>query len=57
MCHNSQELIKGYKVANECSPTGSVICEKFVKNKGLVVFYSFYEWKNDICSFQRINIL
>ena len=41
VCHNSQELIKGYKVANECSPTGSVICEKFVKNKGLVVFYSF----------------
>lgn len=41
VCHNAEELEKGYKLAAEVSPTGSVICEKFVKNRGLVVFYSF----------------
>lgn len=41
VCHNASELEKGYKVAAECSPTGSVICEKFVNNSGLVVFFTF----------------
>lgn len=41
VCHNSEELKKGYQIAAECSPTGSVICEKFVNNHGLVVFFSF----------------
>lgn len=41
VCHNSDELIKGYEIAANASPTHSVICEKFVKNSGLVVFYSF----------------
>jgi len=41
VCHNAEELEKGYKVAAECSPTGSVICEKFVNNNGLVVFFTF----------------
>ena len=41
VCHNASELEKGYKVAAECSPTGSVICEKFVNNNGLVVFFTF----------------
>lgn len=41
VCNDAQELEKGYRIAAECSPTGSVICEKFVNNKGLVVFFSF----------------
>ena len=41
VCYNAEELIRGYKIAADCSPTGSVICEKFVRNTGLVVFYTF----------------
>lgn len=41
VCHNAEELVKGYRIAAECSPTASVICEKFVNNIGLVVFFSF----------------
>ena len=41
VCHNAMELERGYKSAAECSPTGSVICEKFVNNNGLVVFFTF----------------
>ena len=41
VCHNAEELQKGYRIATECSPTGSVICEKFVNNHGLVVFFTF----------------
>lgn len=41
VCHNPQELIEGYKKAEADSPTKSVICEKFVNNQGVVVFYSF----------------
>ena len=41
VCHNARELERGYRVAAECSPTGSVICEKFVNNNGLVVFFTF----------------
>ncbi len=41
VCNDAEELEKGYRIAAECSPTGSVICEKFVNNKGLVVFFSF----------------
>lgn len=41
VCHNKEELIRGYEIAANVSPTRSVICEKFVKNSGIVVFYSF----------------
>lgn len=41
VCNDAEELENGYRIAAECSPTGSVICEKFVNNKGLVVFFSF----------------
>ena len=41
VCHNAEELERGYKAAADCSPTGSVICEKFVNNNGLVVFFTF----------------
>lgn len=41
VCHNAEELERGYKIAADCSPTGSVICEKFVNNNGLVVFFTF----------------
>lgn len=41
VCHNAEELEKGYWIASESSPTGSVICEKFVNNSGLVVFFTF----------------
>lgn len=41
VCNNAKELEKGYKIAAESSPTQSVICEKFVNNHGLVVFFTF----------------
>lgn len=41
VCHNPEELVRGYRIASENSFTGQVICEKFVNNKGLVAFYSF----------------
>ncbi|MBO4263308.1 MAG: hypothetical protein J5871_01350 [Bacteroidales bacterium] len=41
VCRNAEELKKGYQLAAACSPTESVICEKFVNNHGLVVFFSF----------------
>lgn len=40
VCHNPEELVYGYKLAAENSPTGSVICEKFVNNDAIAVFYS-----------------
>ena len=40
VCHNAEELIEGYYKAAENSPSASVICEKFVNNKGLVVYLS-----------------
>ena len=39
------ELRKGYAIARQASPTGSVIVEKFVKNDGVVVFYTFSNGK------------
>lgn len=41
VCHNKKEFINGYEKAALSSPTQSVICEKFVKNEGVVVFYTF----------------
>ena len=41
ICNNLKELRDGYDRASASSPTGSVIVEKFVKNDGLVVFYTF----------------
>jgi len=41
VCHTSDELERGYAKAAENSPTGSVICEKYVKNDSVVVFYTF----------------
>lgn len=41
VCKNEKELVEGYKTASENSPTHSVICEKFVKNTGVVAFYTF----------------
>lgn len=45
VCHNAEELVDGYRKAADDSPTQSVICEKFVKNTGVVVFYTFSEGK------------
>lgn len=45
VCHNVKELAEGYRIASACSYSGQVICEKFVNNKGLVVFYSFSNGK------------
>lgn len=45
VCHNAKELIEGYKKAAADSPTKSVICEKFVKNTSVVVFYTFSNGK------------
>lgn len=41
VCHNAEELERGYKIASENSFTGEVMCEKFVKNEGIVAFFSF----------------
>ena len=41
VCHNPRELINGYKKASVNSPTGAVICEKYVKNDSVVAFYTF----------------
>lgn len=43
VCHNPDELKKGYEIATKESPTGSVIIEKFVPNDGVVVFYTVSE--------------
>lgn len=40
VCKNYDELKCGYVEAAKNSPTGSVICEKFVENKAVCVFYS-----------------
>lgn len=45
VCRNADELVKGYEKAAADSPTQSVICEKFVKNTGVVVFYTFSNGK------------
>ncbi len=44
-CNNIDELKRGYSIATAASPTGSVIVEKFVNNKGVVVFYTFSNGK------------
>lgn len=40
VCNTYAELKAGYAEAAKHSPTGSVICEKFVQNKAVGVFYS-----------------
>ncbi|NLY08796.1 MAG: ATP-grasp domain-containing protein [Tissierellia bacterium] len=40
VCHNNKELQEGYIKALNTSPSGDVLVEKFVKNKGIVVFYT-----------------
>lgn len=41
VCFNPEELENCYNKAAINSPTGSVICEKYVKNDGVVAFYTF----------------
>ncbi len=41
VCYTPEELERGYIKAAENSPTGSVICEKYVNNDSVVVFYTF----------------
>lgn len=45
ICRTSMDLVEGYRKAKAESPTCSVICEKFVKNTGVVVFYTFSNGK------------
>lgn len=40
VCHNAKELKEGITKARTNSPTKQVIVEKFVKNDGVVVFYT-----------------
>ena len=40
VCRNKDELIRGYRLAKEDSASASVIVEKFVDNRGLVVYYT-----------------
>ena len=41
VCNNCEELCKAYVKAKDNSPTGSVICEKFVNNKSVGFFATF----------------
>lgn len=41
VCNNTNELVAGYDNAVKASPTGSIICEKFVKNESVVFFATF----------------
>lgn len=45
VCRTLAELETAYKHAAENSPTGTVICEKFVKNQAVVIIYSFSNGK------------
>lgn len=45
VCRNIEELKRGYVRAAEESPNKTVICEKFVRNDGVVVFYTLSEGK------------
>lgn len=43
--YSPKELVDGYRKAALDSPTGSVICEKYVKNDSVVVFFTFSNGK------------
>ena len=45
VCHTPEDLESGYSKAAANSPTESVICEKYVKNDSVVVFYTFSNGK------------
>ena len=45
VCYTADELETAYKHAADNSPTGTVICEKFVKNQGVVIIYTFSNGK------------
>lgn len=45
VCWSADELETAYNHAAENSPTKTVICEKFVKNQGVVVIYTFTNGK------------
>lgn len=41
VCNNNEDLRKGYILARDGSASNNVIVEKFVRNEGVVVFYTF----------------
>lgn len=45
VCRTKEELVLGYERAAAASPTGSVICEKFVNNNSVVFFATFTDGK------------
>ncbi len=45
VCRNQDELLAGYEIAKKASASGNVLVEKFVKNDGIVVFYTFSNGK------------
>lgn len=45
VCRNAEELKVGYERAAAASPTGAVICEKFVNNDSVVFFATFSNGK------------
>ncbi len=45
VCSCPSELVAGYENAVKASPTGSIICEKFVKNESVVFFATFCNGK------------
>ncbi len=45
VCYNAEELKRGYEIASKASFSGGVIVEKFVKNDGIVVFYTLSDGK------------
>ncbi len=52
ICRNNEELVSGYNKAKENSGSGGVVVEKYVNNKGIVVFYSISQ---GIVSFSGMN--
>ena len=45
VCHSALDVKDAYQRAKDYSLSGNVICEKFVKNDGVVVFYTFSNGK------------
>ena len=49
ICHNEEDLMKGYKFALKNSPSEDVIIEKLVNNSGMDVFFQITNGKIEWC--------
>lgn len=53
VCQTPDELELGYKKAAAASPTGSVICERFVNNESVGLFVTFSKGKTLFCGLEE----